>query len=157
MKRLAAAALAALFAGPAAAAPLCDNLGFAGLLASCNRGEPITLTLASGQPLGEDGAQHQRQRPARLLARLVRDDVQDAVDRLGGRAGVDRFVARGAPAGGPTLRRCSGGRYDRLADQRSHGNDHKERLHHQRATPSRTAARWRSCSTSWPNGTSAAA
>ncbi|MGB0661560.1 MAG: hypothetical protein ACPGNV_15450 [Mangrovicoccus sp.] len=38
----------------AGAAPLCDNLGFAGLLASCNRGEPITLTLASGQPLGED-------------------------------------------------------------------------------------------------------
>ena len=54
MKRLAAAALAALIAGPAAAAPLCDNLGIAGLLASCNRGEPITLTLASGQPLGED-------------------------------------------------------------------------------------------------------
>ncbi len=42
--------------GPAAAAPLCDELGFAGLLASCNRGEPIALTLASGQPLYE-GAQ----------------------------------------------------------------------------------------------------
>lgn len=41
----------ALSAGPAAAAPLCDDLGFAGLLAKCNRGEPIALTLASGQPL----------------------------------------------------------------------------------------------------------
>ena len=43
-----------LFAGPLAAAPLCDDLGFAGLLAACNRGETIKLTLASGQPLGED-------------------------------------------------------------------------------------------------------
>ena len=51
---LAALALAAL-AGPAAAAPLCDDLGFAGLLASCNRGEPIELTLASGQPLSAEG------------------------------------------------------------------------------------------------------
>ncbi len=44
----------ALTAIPAHAAPLCDDLGFAGLLAKCNRGETITLTLASGQPLGED-------------------------------------------------------------------------------------------------------
>lgn len=43
--------LAVLAAGPAAAAPLCDDLGFAGLLAKCNRGEAISLTLASGQPL----------------------------------------------------------------------------------------------------------
>lgn len=56
MKRLALALAAALTAGPAAAAPLCDELGFAGLLASCNRGEPIELTLASGEPLhGGDG------------------------------------------------------------------------------------------------------
>ncbi len=48
MKYLAALAL---FAAPAAAAPLCDDFGFAGLLAACNRGEPIALTLASGQPL----------------------------------------------------------------------------------------------------------
>ena len=41
-------------AAPAVAAPLCEDLGFAGLLASCNRGDPIVLTLASGQPLGED-------------------------------------------------------------------------------------------------------
>lgn len=34
------------------AAPLCDKFGFAGLLAKCNRGEPIHLTLASGKPLG---------------------------------------------------------------------------------------------------------
>ncbi|WP_299649228.1 hypothetical protein [uncultured Jannaschia sp.] len=53
MKHIATAALLTL-AVPAAAAPLCDDLGFAGLLASCNRGEPIELTLASGQPLGED-------------------------------------------------------------------------------------------------------
>ena len=49
---LTATALMAL-AGPAAAAPLCDDLGFAGLLASCNRGEPIELTLSSGKPLYE--------------------------------------------------------------------------------------------------------
>ncbi|QDC09854.1 hypothetical protein FHY55_11605 [Oceanicola sp. D3] len=48
-------ALTALMAAPAAAAPLCDDLGFAGLLASCNRGEPIELTLASGQPLSAEG------------------------------------------------------------------------------------------------------
>ncbi|MEX0317193.1 MAG: hypothetical protein AB3N21_04550 [Ruegeria sp.] len=54
MKRLMAAALAAMIGGPVAAAPLCDDLGFAGLLAKCNRGETIKLTLASGQPLGED-------------------------------------------------------------------------------------------------------
>lgn len=40
--------------GPASAKPLCDNLGFAGLLASCNRGEIIKVTLSSGQPLGKD-------------------------------------------------------------------------------------------------------
>lgn len=37
------------------AAPLCDKFGFAGLLAKCNRGEPIHLTLASGQPLASGG------------------------------------------------------------------------------------------------------
>jgi hypothetical protein len=42
------------FATPVVAAPLCDDLGFAGLLASCNRGETIQLTLSSGQPLGDD-------------------------------------------------------------------------------------------------------
>lgn len=46
------ALLGLMLAGaPAMAAPLCDDLGFAGLLASCNRGEPIAITLASGQPL----------------------------------------------------------------------------------------------------------
>jgi hypothetical protein len=56
MRRLMMAGLAAMgVAGPVTAAPLCDDLGFAGLLAACNRGEePIRLTLASGQPLGED-------------------------------------------------------------------------------------------------------
>ncbi len=40
-----------LAAGGAEAAPLCADLGFAGLLAKCNRGEPLVLTLASGQPV----------------------------------------------------------------------------------------------------------
>lgn len=40
--------------GPASAKPLCDDMGFAGLLASCNRGETIELTLSSGKPLGKD-------------------------------------------------------------------------------------------------------
>ena len=61
MKHLIAAAALAALAGPAAAAPLCDDLGFAGLLASCNRGEPIELTLSSGEPLygGEQPVQLQ--------------------------------------------------------------------------------------------------
>lgn len=54
MRKLILAAVTACFAGPVAAAPLCDDLGFAGLLAACNRGDTIQLTLASGQPLGED-------------------------------------------------------------------------------------------------------
>ncbi|WP_425102330.1 hypothetical protein [Tropicibacter sp. S64] len=49
-----AALAACVLAAPAGAAPLCDDFGFAGLLAKCNRGETIHLTLASGQPLGED-------------------------------------------------------------------------------------------------------
>ncbi|MCP1200657.1 hypothetical protein [Notoacmeibacter sp. MSK16QG-6] len=55
-KRLIAIAASVLLAGPASAAPLCDELGFAGLLAKCNRGEVIEITLASGKPLGEDVA-----------------------------------------------------------------------------------------------------
>ncbi|MEL6121124.1 MAG: hypothetical protein AAGL92_08405 [Pseudomonadota bacterium] len=54
MKKRLIAAVLACFGGPLAAAPLCDDLGFAGLLAKCNRGDTIELTLASGQPLGED-------------------------------------------------------------------------------------------------------
>lgn len=54
MRFVTAAALSCGLATPVIAAPLCDDLGFAGLLASCNRGEPIQLTLSSGQPLGED-------------------------------------------------------------------------------------------------------
>lgn len=54
MRKLMAAALATVLGGPVMAAPLCDDLGFAGLLAACNRGDTIKLTLASGQPLGED-------------------------------------------------------------------------------------------------------
>ncbi|WP_298854057.1 hypothetical protein [uncultured Ruegeria sp.] len=54
MKKLMIAAMVAAFGGPVSAAPLCDDLGFAGLLAKCNRGDTIKLTLASGQPLGED-------------------------------------------------------------------------------------------------------
>lgn len=51
---LASIVLSGLTALPIHAAPLCDNLGFAGLLAKCNRGETIKVTLASGKPLGED-------------------------------------------------------------------------------------------------------
>ena len=54
MKKLATAAALCLVGMPAWAGPLCDNLGFAGLLAACNRGDDIELTLASGKPLGED-------------------------------------------------------------------------------------------------------
>ncbi|XDA99040.1 hypothetical protein AB1M95_03810 [Sulfitobacter sp. LCG007] len=46
--------VAAITAAPAQAAPLCEDLGFAGLLAACNRGETIKVSLASGQPLGQD-------------------------------------------------------------------------------------------------------
>lgn len=54
MKQTFAALALMLASGPALAAPLCEDMGFAGLLAACNRGEDIALTLASGQPLGED-------------------------------------------------------------------------------------------------------
>lgn len=54
MKKLMIAAMVTALGGPVSAAPLCDDLGFAGLLAKCNRGDTIKLTLASGQPLGED-------------------------------------------------------------------------------------------------------
>lgn len=54
MKTLIIAALTACLSTPSMAAPLCAEMGFAGLLAKCNRGETIKLTLASGQPLGED-------------------------------------------------------------------------------------------------------
>lgn len=43
------------YVGTASAKPLCDNFGFAGLLASCNRSkEKIKVTLSSGKPLGKD-------------------------------------------------------------------------------------------------------
>jgi hypothetical protein len=56
MKLLTAAALIALTVGPAApaaAAPLCTEFGFAGLLAKCNRTALPPVTLASGKPLAE--------------------------------------------------------------------------------------------------------
>lgn len=63
MTRMLAAAFAAvlapalvfgLAAPPAAKAePLCDKLGFAGLLAKCNRETLPPITLASGKPLAE--------------------------------------------------------------------------------------------------------
>ena len=52
MKRLVTAFCLACVGAPVAAAPLCDDFGFAGLLAKCNRGEVIELTLGSGVPLG---------------------------------------------------------------------------------------------------------
>ena len=54
MKKLMTSAALCLAGMPAWADPLCDNLGFAGLLAACNRGDDIEVTLASGKPLGED-------------------------------------------------------------------------------------------------------
>ncbi|OAN75160.1 hypothetical protein A8B82_17135 [Sulfitobacter sp. EhC04] len=48
------AASFALVANVAVAEPLCDDLGFSGLFANCNRGEEIALTLGSGKALGED-------------------------------------------------------------------------------------------------------
>ena len=52
MKRiLAATTVLAAIGTTALAAPLCDNLGFAGLLAKCNKGEEIELTLSSGKPI----------------------------------------------------------------------------------------------------------
>jgi hypothetical protein len=51
---LCAGVMVAPLALPAAAAPLCTDFGFAGLLAKCNRGETIKVLLASGQPLGAD-------------------------------------------------------------------------------------------------------
>lgn len=56
MKKLLTAAFIAMMSTPAAAAPLCTDLGFAGLLAKCNRGDTIELTLASGQALHETGS-----------------------------------------------------------------------------------------------------
>lgn len=54
MKNFLAATAVAILSSPVVAAPLCDDLGFAGLLAKCNRGETIKVLLASGQPLGQD-------------------------------------------------------------------------------------------------------
>lgn len=54
MRKFLIAAVTALISTPVFAAPLCTDFGFAGLLAKCNRGETIKLTLASGQALGED-------------------------------------------------------------------------------------------------------
>lgn len=54
MKKIAIAALIALGTTAANAEPLCEDLGFSGLLASCNRGADIIVTLGSGKPLGED-------------------------------------------------------------------------------------------------------
>ncbi|MEM7497047.1 MAG: hypothetical protein AAF371_03525 [Pseudomonadota bacterium] len=56
MIRIASFAIAAVFyAGSVTAAPLCDGkeMGFAGLLAKCNKGEEIQLTLAAGKPLAD--------------------------------------------------------------------------------------------------------
>ena len=54
MKRLlTACAVLMSAAAPAAAEPLCDDLGFAGLLAKCNRAELPPITLAAGKPLAE--------------------------------------------------------------------------------------------------------
>ncbi|MCA1409055.1 hypothetical protein I6F26_25540 [Ensifer sp. IC3342] len=54
VRRLIFVALTGLgLATPGIAAPLCGEFGFAGLLAKCNRGEPIEITLSAGKPLGK--------------------------------------------------------------------------------------------------------
>lgn len=55
LRTMTAGAMAlALSGGAGTAAPLCDDLQFAGLLAKCNRGtDPVRVTLASGKPLAE--------------------------------------------------------------------------------------------------------
>ena len=54
MKKLIAGALvAAGLTLPAQAAPLCTELGFAGLFAKCNQAELPDLTIAAGKPLSE--------------------------------------------------------------------------------------------------------
>ncbi|MEM9139061.1 MAG: hypothetical protein AAGB15_04465 [Pseudomonadota bacterium] len=56
MKTLAyAAAVAALAWMPAAAAPLCTDLGFAGLMANCNKADLPELTVGAGKDLSPDG------------------------------------------------------------------------------------------------------
>lgn len=52
---IAAAPLTAMVPAPASAAPLCEGskMGFAGLLAKCNRETLAPLTLASGKPLAD--------------------------------------------------------------------------------------------------------
>ncbi len=54
LKLLLSLILAVGLIGPASAAPICNKLGFAGLLSSCNRGEPIEVKLSAGEPLGKD-------------------------------------------------------------------------------------------------------
>ena len=57
MKRLAAVLLAtAAMTATATAAPLCTDLGFAGLFAKCNTQELPELTVAAGKPLSEEGS-----------------------------------------------------------------------------------------------------
>ncbi len=54
-KGFAAACIAAFIgATPAAAAPLCTEFGFAGLLAKCNRADLPPITLGAGKPLSEE-------------------------------------------------------------------------------------------------------
>ena len=48
---LASVAILACATCAVSAAPLCTNLGFAGLLAKCNRGDKVELTLSSGKPI----------------------------------------------------------------------------------------------------------
>lgn len=50
---LVAAALAAALPLAAPAAPLCTDLGFAGLLAKCNKATLPPITLGAGKPLAE--------------------------------------------------------------------------------------------------------
>lgn len=47
--------LGAFWMAPVAAAPLCTNLGFAGLMAKCNKAELPNLVVGAGKDLSPDG------------------------------------------------------------------------------------------------------
>jgi hypothetical protein len=75
MKKMIAAAAVTLAALPAAAAPLCDEFGFAGLLAACNKQDLPPLTLAAGKPLSD--APWQLQSGVYYEVELVSDGSQE--------------------------------------------------------------------------------
>ncbi|MEM7238341.1 MAG: hypothetical protein AAF501_11035 [Pseudomonadota bacterium] len=62
---------------PAHAAPLCDKLGFAGLLAKCNRAKLPEITLAAGKPLLAEGGPLMLQSGAYYKIDITADGSQE--------------------------------------------------------------------------------